>query len=387
LKITLINQYTGPLFIDVVNAFAKHHQVCLLTGSVQEGGKTIDPSVKIKKLATYRRNTTFSRFFTWKLFALQSFLYLLKANTGHLLCVSNPPFAPLVGALLHKIKNKSYSILIYDLYPDVMEHLGYLSANGWVYKLWGRMNLYAFSNASRVFTISHHMALGIKKYLKDSSKEVKVIPPWADNQFIKPIIKKQNPFCLDNKMESKFIILYSGNMGITHDLESMVTAAISFKNELGISFILIGDGAKRQALMELAEVSNLDNVHFLPFQNVAMLPYSLASGDIGVITLGKGAEMMSVPSKTYSMMAAGCALLIIADRESEIARLTLEHDCGGVFAPGDVEGIIGFINLMYANKALLERYKANARRASHFFTHANALQFVENMGDSKGDVR
>jgi hypothetical protein len=93
LKITLINQYTGPLFIDVVNAFAKNHQVCLLTGNVQEGGKTIDPSVKIKKLAPYRRNTTLSRFFTWKLFALQSFLYLLKANTGHLLFVSNPPFS------------------------------------------------------------------------------------------------------------------------------------------------------------------------------------------------------------------------------------------------------------------------------------------------------
>jgi glycosyltransferase involved in cell wall biosynthesis len=176
-------------------------------------------------------------------------------------------------------------------------------------------------------------------------------------------------------------------MGITHDFESMVTAAINFKNEQGISFILIGDGAKRLALMKLAEMSNLENVHFLPFQPVTMLPYSLASGDIGVITLGKGAEMMSVPSKTYSMMAAGCALLIIADHESEIARLTLEHECGAVFEPGDVKGIIGFINLMYANKAILERYKENARKASYFFTNANALKFVEDMGDSKGDVK
>jgi glycosyltransferase involved in cell wall biosynthesis len=386
LKITLINQFTGSLFIDVVNAFARAHQVTLLAGNIQEGGKTIDESVNIKRLVTYRRNNVFSRFFTWSLFAFQSFFYLLLSRPGHMLFVSNPPFAPFVGALLHTFTGRNYSLLIYDLYPDVMGQLGYLSPEGWGFKLWGRMNQGAFGRASRIFTISQHLAAGIKNYLKKAPDKVEVIPPWADNQFIKPVVKLQNPFCIDNKMESKFIILYSGNMGITHDLESMVSAAVSFRDDQSINFLMIGDGAKRQALVKLTETAKLNNIRFFPFQPVAMLPYSLASGDIGVVTLGRGAEMLSVPSKTYSMMAAGCALLIIADIKSEIARIAMEYECGGVFEPGDVEGIIGFIKLMYTNRALLERYKENSRKASGFFTDANASKIVESIENLSLDL-
>ncbi len=377
MKITLINQYTGPLFIDVVNSFANQHHVVLITGSISEGNTKLNTNVHVKKLIRYRRNSSLGRLCTWLFFTIQSFFYLIRSHSDHIFIVSNPPFTNFLGPFFLKFLKTPYSLLIYDLYPDVLGQLGYLKKNGWLYKLWSRVNFRIYKYATYIFTISEHMAMGIKQYLRQDCKDIFIVPPWSDNEFIKPVDKLTNPFISAHGLENKLVILYSGNMGITHDLESVIKSAEGLKMEKQIQFLMIGDGAKRAGLEQMVIKSKLDNVLFLPFQTVDVLPFSLSCGDIAVITLGKGAEWLSVPSKTYAMLAAGCALLIIASEDSEIAHLVKNYECGEVFEPGNVVGITGFIKTLHMNQSLLKKYKTNARKASYHFTSANTKKITD----------
>ena len=108
-----------------------------------------------------------------------------------------------------------------------------------------------------------------------------------------------------------------------------------------------------------------------------MLPFSLASADIGIITLGKGAENISVPSKTYYTLAAGSAILALASAESELALLIDKYNCGKYFSAEQTKEIANYINTLFLNKDLLNQYKKNARSASQDFTPENAKLYYD----------
>ena len=96
-----------------------------------------------------------------------------------------------------------------------------------------------------------------------------------------------------------------------------------------------------------------------------------------MVTLGEGAENVSVPSKTYYMMAAGTAILALANKNSELSRLVNKYEIGRVIRPGDIQNIIIFVNEMYQNKIALNKFKQNSRNASFNFTPENAKKYFE----------
>ena len=111
-----------------------------------------------------------------------------------------------------------------------------------------------------------------------------------------------------------------------------------------------------------------DNVVFLPQQPEEYLPQVLATGDIGIVSLAVGAEGISMPSKTYYMMAAGNALLGISSPKSELDRLICEHQCGRNIVPGDIDNAVETILYWYENHDVLSQIKRRSRDAaqSHF---------------------
>ncbi len=100
-----------------------------------------------------------------------------------------------------------------------------------------------------------------------------------------------------------------GNLGMVHDLTVLPAVAAQLQAYPDVHFVVIGEGAGRKALEAQCARLDLSNLTFLPFQPESALPFSLAMADIGLVALAKGAEGVSMPSKTYYMMAAGSALL------------------------------------------------------------------------------
>lgn len=369
--IIFINQSAGHLFVDIVCAFSKAGYKCtLLTGLDNE--LPLENGIEKVLLKKYDRTSLKNRLKTWFIFTWQARQYLRKHKMEDLLIVSNPAFATLLPLW---VKNP-YSLLIYDTYPDALVSTGTLKDTNPFVKWWIKKNKHViYKNAKVVYTLSESMAKALEQYT--TREKIEVIPNWADTSFLKPIEHKDNPWLIDNGLQDKFIVMYSGNIGNTHKVETLVDVANCLKDRRDIQFVIIGEGGKKDVVRERIKELAVDNVLLLPFQDKEVLPYSIGAADIGVITLDDKSSAVSVPSKTYSMLAVGCCLMCITSMTNELSTLVDEYDCGRAFSSEDVQGMAEFITMMASDKELLRQSKINARTASLNFTPENANKYVE----------
>ncbi len=374
--ILLVNQHTVPVFTDVVNAFATAgHETRLFTGNIEAGQVPIDSRVKVVNSIGYKRSNTFSRLATWLLFTTHYFFYLLFCKKpSQILVVTNPPTAPFVTALVAGWRNIPFHIIVFDLYPEALQQAGLSSNRSWLFKRWQSNNYWTFGKAKGLITLSESMKQAVVGYT--SPDKVHIIFNWADTNYIRPVDRAQNAFITEHKLADKFVVLYSGNMGLTHNLESLVEAAALLKDEPRIVFLLIGEGGKRKKLESIALQRSLGNVIFLPYQDATSFPLAMASADVGVVTLGTGAEGISVPSKTYVNMAAGLAIIAISPANSELNRIVEHFSIGYVVLPDQPAKIAEHIRLLANDQGKLAELKARSREASLNFTSANASQYV-----------
>ncbi|MDN3643793.1 glycosyltransferase family 4 protein [Lutimonas halocynthiae] len=374
-KATLVNQVTGPLFIDIANAYiSKFDEVILITGSIEPTSAELDSRIKVLMKCKYKRNKGHLRIYTWLLFFMQIFVYILfNKNHGKILFVSNPPLLPFLGSNFSDRKNFDFDVLVYDVYPDALSNFGYIKEGSLLYRLWDRMNKKVYLKATRVFTISNVMQKVISRTIEKD--KVEVIYPWVDMSFIKPIEKENNWFVKEQGLLDKKVILYSGNMGITHDLMTVLKTAKKLSLITNnFHFLFIGDGAQKEKLVAYKEDNKLSNVTFLPYQASEILPFSFASADFGIVSLGKGAEGLSVPSKTFYMLATGSAIISISKPNSEVSNLLRDNSCGVSIGPSDYQSLFEF--LISIGDSDLKKYKENSRSLSNHFTHKNAYKFL-----------
>ena len=378
-RIIFLNQETGPLLIDMINVFAENNIIIILyTGEIIKTSTDLNPRVKVRKLCKYRKNNNLNRLFTWSLYFLQSFIcliYDLNKDTK-IYFSSNPPFAPFLSLLF---KNKAY-IHVYDVYPDALLALPYVTKSSIVYKLFLYLNKKVFKKARKVFTPSY----GMKEMLMKSTIEnkIKIIPWWADTEFIKPIKKEENNFILEHKLNDKFIVMYSGNLGLTHNIEKVLNAALLLKDEIDLKFVIIGGGPKKKVVNIFEKKHNLENLLVLPFQDANILPYSLTASDVSIVldsfsSNDGGESTASIPSKVYYLMSAGSVIYAEADKESELNRLINLYDIGVCDDKKDAQKMIEFIGLCRNNKKKFMDFQSNSRKASLDFTKRNANLLYE----------
>ena len=370
-SIVFINQNAGYLMIDIINAHSNYQQRSIITGKLIQRNISIDPSVKIEKIITYNRSSGVKRMFTWAVGFIQ-ILWLVKTRyrKADLFIVTNPPFAGLIPLFC----NNPFSILIYDVYPDVLVAYKFLSNDSLITKWWRKANRKIFASAKNIFTIAAGMKEVLCQYT--TSEKIKVIPLWADNRFLKPIAKADNQFIQKHQLHNKFLVIYSGNLGHSHNVEVLVEIANAF-SDIEVMFVIIGEGDKQQEIDDLIKKYQLGNCVLLPWQNVETLPHSLSAADLAVVTLGKGASGFSIPSKTFSLMSAGVPLLCIADKASELASLVNSSGTGKCFEADEITAMIQFILLVKSDKNYSLRLKENALTISAEYGPDNALKFAE----------
>lgn len=370
-EIIFINQSIRQLFADIVNEFDNAGYSCtLLTGSNSD--YQLKKSIKRILFKKYDRSSLKNRLKTWIIFTWQTYQYLRKHKKEELLIVSNPAFATLLPLW---VKNP-YSLLIYDTYPDALVSTGTLKPSNFFVRWWAKKNIYhIYKNAKVVYTLSESMAKALERYT--AREKVQIIPNWADTSFLKPILHKDNPWLVEKGHQDKFIVMYSGNIGDTHKVEKLVDVANLLKERKDILFVIIGAGSKKENVKARIKELGVENVLLLPFQDKDVIPYSIGAADIGVITLDEKSSAVSVPSKTYSMMAVGSCLMCIASKDSELSDLVDKFNCGKVFSSEDVQGMKNFIEKMASDKVLLHQMKDNSRKASLNFTPENAKRYVE----------
>lgn len=370
-KYLYVVQVSRQLSIDIINRFVKEgKQIHLLTGLVESNYAALDPSVQVTYLNKYDNRTAFKRLFTWGLFTFLSFFYILfRSKKNDLILVSTPPFLSFLGLFFNKIRKQNYHLIIWDLYPDVLVNFGVFKENSRIIKVWKNLNISSFNRSIHVFTLGRHISESIQKYCE---KKPIIIPNWVNTDFVKPIEKTNNSFAIHHGLTNKLVVMYSGNLGITHNIESIVSAAEYLTHEKDIQFVIIGDGARRAGIEAMIKEKNLKNILLLPYQDKSILPFSLSSADIGVVTLGQGAENISVPSKTYYMLAAGSAIMALSSEQSELGLLIADYHCGKVFEKPTPQDLSAFIIQLSKDPELLKQFKLQSRKAALNFTPLNA---------------
>lgn len=370
-RIVLVNQSSGFLVIDDLNTYCtKYDKVTILCHELSLGERNVEKKVKIDTICKYDRSSSVKRLLTWIWCSIQVFFKLLFKYRGwEVVYYTNPPMACFCGLLL----NNRFRIVEYDIYPDALKTIGVKESSA-IYKLWGTLKCKLYKKAERIYTLSNGMKEVLTQY--GPADKIKVVPLWSASENFKPVVKKDNPFVIKNDLEDKFVILYSGNIGYTHSVEILVEIAKKMKEEQNVLFLIIGKGKKKKELQEEVAACGLKNVRFMPYVDFDVLPYSLASADLGVITLDENVSKVSVPSKTFNLMAVGTPLLAISKEDTEMYRLISKYQNGKCIPKTDIQGIADFIMELKSDKSTQQKYSNNSLTASKDFTYKNAELYL-----------
>ena len=287
------------------------------------------------------------------LFTVRSILHLLKnlKKDDILLLTTAPPFLPFIGYLLHLVKGSNYVCLIYDLYPDVAEKLGVISSENWIIKLWNRLNELTWKKATKVIVLSTSMKKQILKKQPKLGHKISVISNWSDPNWIVPIAKEDNWFAHKYNLTEKFTVLYSGNMGRCHDIQTILDVA-SLLQGYPVQFVFIGGGPKYRSSQNFVQTYGLDNCLFLPYQDKEILPYSLTACDLTLVSVEEGMGGIVAPSKFYSLLATGRPIAVICDKECYLNELVKKNQCGVTFANNNSDALANFILQISSNPEL-----------------------------------
>lgn len=320
--------------------------------------------VRRSRVSQWGSRRMFGRALGGVLFCVRAAIHLLKAkNRGDLiLFVSEPPYLQTLGYVIHRLFRLPYACLVYDLYPDVAIELKVLSETHWITRFWHAVNRRVWQRAEVIIVPSETMQERIASRVPSVASKIAVIHNWADPTWIKPIDKHSNPFAKTHQLVEPFTVLYSGNMGRCHDMETILSAAQDLASE-AVQFVFIGAGPKREWFEAKVKELDLKNCKFLPYQERELLPQSLTACDLALVSVAPGMEGLVAPSKFYSALASGRPVAVICEPHSYLRHLVAEARCGAAFSNGDGKGLSGFIRYLAKHPEL----KTQLGEAGHHY--------------------
>ncbi|MBX2833575.1 MAG: glycosyltransferase family 4 protein [Micavibrio sp.] len=359
---------SGRVLRDLARTLAKEGwQVTVITTGPQKIVER-DGAVKIIRLkAPARPKGIFSYISIWVRMMIEG----LKLPSTHLIVtMTDPPLLSLVGSVLSHFKKNRHIHWCQDLYPDVLPSMG-MHMPVFMMDMFYGLSRWAMKKADKVIVIGRCMARHLSQDGFDP-KQITVIPNWPDQELVQKGVNAHDAaleaayastgmsqdrdesvyreYADQVKYGLKFRILYAGNIGRAHPLETILNAAEMLCHEQDdIEFIFVGDGENFDKLAHERSVRHLDNVRLLPYQPINRLKELMESGDVHLMSMAGDAAGMIVPSKLYSALAAQRPCIFVGPTQSEAAKVINDYQAGSVVNQGDAEVLAEEIRQMRHN--------------------------------------
>jgi glycosyltransferase involved in cell wall biosynthesis len=253
--------------------------------------------------------------------------------------VTNPPFLAIMLWLTSYISRFSYDFMFLDIYPEGAIRLQMISETSILTRIWVWLNKRGYQRANRLAVLGRDMIPLLTGNYGVPEEKIVYIPHWSSVQVDRPLAFEDSPMVSRLNVQDKFVVQYSGNMGIWNDIETLVRAAVRVQSNKYLQFVFIGGGFRRPPAQEMSEQLEVQNIIWHDFVPREELTESLAACHVSLISLNTGLEGIAVPSKLYGILASGRAIVAQVPRGSEIALVVEEEGCGLVVEPGDVEGL------------------------------------------------
>ena len=274
---------------------------------------------------------------------------------------SNPPINSYIGVqILKKTFNAPLIYMNWDIYPQIIEETYNNIAVKLICGLWHKMNCYIYPKIDKVITIGDRVAKSINDCL-DKKIDIAVIPITPNLEKLKPIPKGKNNFLEMTNLKNKFIVLYSGKMGYGHNIQLILDAAKILESARNIKFVFIGHGPGGKLVEKYIE-ENGKNVSLYPLQPEEMFRYSIACGDIGIVSQEKKLSHLFMPSKTYDLMATGTGIIGISNGDDDLSNLIEKKKIGFCITSNRAEEIADKIKELYLNPDKAELLGKRARK-------------------------
>lgn len=289
--------------------------------------------------------------------ASRRILRLRKAD--EILGVTNPPFLAILLWALSLLGGFRYKYMLLDIYPEGLIALGDLAANSFIGRSWKALNGRSYRRAEQLIVLGRDMVPILRTY-GVLPERITYIPHWSAAKITEPIPFAENPYAEKLSLKDRFVVQYSGNMGLWHDMDTFVRAAAELRDAEDIHFLFIGDGIRRAGAEKLAESLNLKNITWMDFVPRSELGKSLTCCHLALISLRTGLEGIAVPSKLYGILASGRGILAQVPADSEIGLVVEEEACGVAIEPGNARELANVIARLAADRTQVEQMGRNA---------------------------
>ncbi len=284
----------------------------------------------------------------------------LVSGRQEIIFTYSPPLPLGISAyLLGKIKKAPFIFNAQDIFPQSVIDLGLLRSKILI-KISELMERFIYKRASY---ITVHSAGNRENIISKNINPEKVmaIHNWVDIDLIKPVKNQSNNFREKNNLKDKFVVSFAGTMGFAQGLEIVVNCAELLKSYKNILFLLVGEGIKKDGLINKAEDMQLNNIKFLPTQSKKIYPFILYTSDICLVTLDKKVLTPAVPAKLLNIMASGRPVVASMNLKGDAPKIIKSAECGYCVDADDVKGFSEAILKLYNNPTLREDMGKNGR--------------------------
>ncbi len=365
---------TGQLLAELAPALVQRgHHVTVVTAESGAGGK---PGEHVNGVQVERvHGLPFTRASHWR--RALSYLSLYPAllwralrlpRADVVVTLTDPPLLLLLGVLIKTVKGSRHIHWAQDLYPELAEEMKVLPQGGVVARTLRWLSTGGLRHADRVIAVGRCMkARIIARGIKPTA--VQIIPNWGHSAEATGGSRVANPFRVEHELGGRFVVMYSGNLGLAHPFEAILDVAERLRESHPTAlFLFVGSGPRLPWVQEQALKRSLHNVRFLPFQPKEKLAHSLAAADIHLASMQHELCGLVVPSKVYGVMAAGRPCVFLGPEESEAAQFILQHGCGSVLTKATGARLASCLAQWMGDESLLretrERVEAVAERVS-----------------------
>lgn len=325
MKILLLNQFfwpdsaaTSQLLTDLARGLAEEgHTVYAICA---DGGYAISaaedpPPVEIHRVKAlpFARGKLGRMLSYLSFYVGAAFRSLTLPRADLVVTLTTPPLLSLLGNLLSVLRGTRHFIWEMDVYPDVAIDLNYFKAGGLADRLTGFLADLSRRRADGIIALGECM----KQRLVDrgiAPNHIAVADNWADGVAIQPQPRPGDP--------DQLVLLYSGNLGLAHDLDTLTESMRELRNDDRFHFLFVGSGGRRQELLAFCELHGINSVELRPYVQRGSLSQSLSAGDIGLVTQRQNCCGSVVPSKVYGLMAAGRPILFIGPKDATPAHIS-----------------------------------------------------------------
>ncbi|MBD5464192.1 MAG: glycosyltransferase family 4 protein [Lachnospiraceae bacterium] len=324
------------------------------------------------RVPEFRKNFTPSRIYNILSYFLSAIAATFRVERqDYIFTISQPPIlGGMLGVIGKRVKKAKLIYNIQDFNPEQVQAVDF-SHNRLLLGMMMLLDKYSCRQAKKVIVVGRDMVETLQKRF-ESLPDYAYINNWINEKEIFPLHKKDEQveqFKRKYGLQDKFVIMYSGNIGLYYDLLNIVKVIERFQSQSEVVFAFIGEGSVLDELRDYREKKHLSNVVLIPYQDKSKLIYSLNAGDVHFVVNAKGIKGVSVPSKLYGVMAAGKPVLGILEKGSEARLIVEEAGCGISVDPGDYEAIEHLIKRFIDLKGSPELEEMGAKGRDYLVNH------------------